>query len=308
MSNTTRASLVLLFGVACLGFSPLFVKWANAPGAVTGFYRMLGAVIVFALPFSRRMQERRSGSRNRLPRREIAVAMLGGFFFAGDLIFWNTGILIGGATNPTLMGNTAPLWVGLGAMIFFHEKLPTMFWVGLLATLAGAALILGLDAARSLTLGMGTLLGLVAGVFYGGYFLVTQRSREQLDALSYFWIAASSATVLLFFAALLLDQALLGYPALTYLNFLALALVVQVLGQFSFSYSLGFLPASVVAPAGLGQPVVAALLAWLLLGEPITLLQAAGGLTVLAGVFIVHRSRQLPAEPPDQDSDFSASS
>jgi drug/metabolite transporter (DMT)-like permease len=307
MRNTTRAYLVLCFGVGCLGFSPLFVKWANAPGAVTGFYRMLGAVIIFAFPFSLRIRQRRSHERTLLPRREIGLAMLGGLFFAGDLIFWNTGILIGGATNPTLMGNTSPLWVGLGAMIFFREKLPAAFWLGLLTTLCGAMLILGLDAARSFSLGLGTLLGLVAGVFYGGYFLVTQRSREQLDALSYFWIAAASATVLLLIAALLLDQSLLGYPPRTYLNFLALAVVVQVLGQFSFSYSLGYLPASVVAPAGLGQPVMAALLAWPLLGEPITLLQAVGGITVLTGVFIVHRSRLRRAAPPDHGTELSAS-
>jgi drug/metabolite transporter (DMT)-like permease len=93
----------------------------------------------------------------------------------------------------------------------------------------------------------------------------------------------------------LLGQPLTGYSTTTYLNFLALGLVVQLGGQFAFSYALGYLPASVVSPAGLGQPLVTALLAWPLLGERVTALQALGGLAVLAGVYMVHRSRHRPA-------------
>lgn len=293
----TRAYLALIFGVLCIGFSAIFVRWANAPGAVTGFYRMSIAVLILTLPFYRRMRDHQGPNRwRKLPRREVIVALVGGIFFAGDLIFWNTGVLISGATNPTLMGNTAPLWVGLGALIFFREKLPPAFWLGLVLAIAGAVLILGLDVLQDFSLGLGTMLGLVAGIFYGGYFLLTQRGRQKLDALTYFWIAAACASVILLLAAAVLGQPLTGYTSFTYVNFLAMGLVVQVFGQFSFSYALGYLPASVVAPAGLGQPVVTALLAGPLLGERVTLLQAVAGATVIAGVFIVHRSR-LQKEP-----------
>jgi drug/metabolite transporter (DMT)-like permease len=286
MTDSLRAYLALAFGLICIGFSAIFVSWANAPGAVTGFYRMAVTVVVLALPFRRRLRGRPS-----LPRREVLIALAGGLFFASDLIFWNTGVLLGGATNPTLMGNTAPIWVGLGALVFFRERLPAAFWLGLVVAMAGAAVILGLDVERGLASGLGTLFGLIAGMFYGGYFLVTQRSRQRLDALSNFWISAAGSTVVLVLAALILRQPLAGYSEFTYLNFLALGLVVQVGGQFAFSYALGFLPASVVSPVGLGQPVATALLAWPLLGEQITITQALGGLAVLAGVYVVHRSR-----------------
>jgi drug/metabolite transporter (DMT)-like permease len=86
-------------------------------------------------------------------------------------------------------------------------------------------------------------------------------------------------------------QPLTGYSLSTYLNFLALALVPQILGHFSISYSLGYLPASIVAPTLLGQPVVTALLAGLLLGEKLSAWEILGGILVLAGVYAVHRSR-----------------
>ncbi|MCI0396992.1 MAG: DMT family transporter [Chloroflexi bacterium] len=278
---------MLAIGIVSLGFSGIFVAWANAPGVVTGFYRMAIALLALAWPFARRLPATKP-----LPRREVLIALLGGLFFAGDLALWNTGVLLSGATNPTLLGNTAPLWVGLGALIFFREKLNTTFWLGLLLSISGAALILGLDALRNVSLGIGSFLGLLAGMFYGGYFLVTQRGRQRLDSLTYFWLAAAGSAVVLLITALLFDQPLTGYSSNTYLNFLALGLLVQVVGQFAFSDALGYLPASIVAPAGLGQPVVTALLAVPLLGESLGPWQAAGGIAVLTGVYIVHRSRQ----------------
>jgi drug/metabolite transporter (DMT)-like permease len=278
--------LALAVGIICLGFSGIFVAWANAPGAVTGFYRMSIAVAVFAIPFVR-LASRPPG----LPRAGVLLAAFSGLCFAGDLYFWNTGVLLSGAVNPTLMGNTAPLWVGLGALLLFKERLSAQFWAGLILAMAGAAVILAGDAAEGLQLSLGTLLGLVAGVFYGAYFLATQRGRAVLGALTFFWVSAVVSAAVLLLLAILLREPLTGYPRQTYLSFLALGLLTQVVGQFAFSFALGYLPATFVAPAALGQPVVTALLAGPLLGERVEALEIVGGLAVLGGIYIVHRSR-----------------
>lgn len=291
-SPHTRAYLALGLGVIGLGFSGIFVSWANAPGAVTGFYRMLIATVVIAPWFwngRERREEQAKGEGKRPWRRAALMAVLGGFFFAGDMFFWNTGVLISGPTNPTLMGNTAPLWVGLGAMIFFRERLNRSFWLGLGLALSGTAVVLGLDALNDV--GLGTFFGLLAGIFYGAYYLVIQRSRQLLDTLTTFWLAVASSTLFLLLGALLLKQPLTGYSAVTYLNFLALALIVQVGGQLAINYALGYLPASIVSPTMLGQPVLTGLFAIPLLGQPLTPGQIGGGLAVLTGVYIVHRSR-----------------
>lgn len=282
--------LALGVGALSLGFSAIFVRWANAPGAVTSFYRMAIAAALLAWPFYR--QARRRGE---LPRRGVWFAFLGGLFFAADLAFWTTGVMLSGATNPTLLANTAPLWVGLGALLLFREKLNATFWTGLFLTMAGALVVLGLDALKGASLGLGTLLGLLSGAFYGGYFLVTQRGRESLDSLTYFWPAALSSTLSLLALTLALGQPLTGYALPTYANFVALGLVTQVLGYLAINYALGYLPASIVSPTLLGQPVVTALLAGPLLGEALNAWQVVGGVGVLIGVYLVHRSRQINA-------------
>lgn len=284
--NPQRAYLALGFGILAIGLSPIFIRWANAPGVVSMFYRTGIAALALAWPFAQRV--RKAG---RLPRAGIWMAVLGGLFFAADLAAWSSGVMLSGATNPTLLANTAPVWVGLGAMLFFKEELNWKFWAGLLLALAGAILILGLDGAKAANAGLGSLLGLAAAIFYGGYFLFTQKGRESLDALSYFWIAALTTTIILFFASLGLGHSIIDYPLTSYINFLFMGLLVQVVGWMAITYAQGYLPASIVAPTLLIQPAIAGIAAVPLLGEALAPLQVLGGLAVLAGVLSVHRSR-----------------
>lgn len=227
---------------------------------------------------------------------EVRVALLGGLLFAIDLAFWATGVVLSGATNPTLLSNTAPVWVGLGAMLIYREKLSLAFWMGLVTAMAGAALILGFDALQALELGLGTFLGLLAGIFYGAYFLVTQHGRRRMSALSYFWYSALSATLLLFVINLILGQPLLGYSVQAYLSLLGLGVISQGIGWLAINYAQGHLPATVVAPTLLGQPVVTALLAMPLLGEKLAWVEGLGGIVVLGGIYLVHRSRVNAAQ------------
>lgn len=279
-----RAYLALGVGVLCIAFSGIFVYWAFAPGTVTGFYRMAIATAVLLIPFWRQ-----AAPITHLPRREVALALLAGLFFAGDLALWNTGILISGATTPTLLANTAPVWVGLGALLLFRERLTHRFWLGLLLALGGAAVILGVDTVNDV--GLGALLGLIAGIFYGGYFLAIQRTRRQLASLTSYWLAAFSSVILLLVLSLMLRQPLLGYPTETYLSFLGMGLISQGLGHWCINYALGYLPASIVSPTLLGQPVLTGLLAMPLLGERFTIWQAFGATAVLVGVYLVHTQR-----------------
>ncbi len=241
------------------------------------------AAVLVAAPFAIRIYK---GSWP--PWSAIRLALLGGIFFAADIAAWATGVMLSGATNPTLLANTAPLWVGLGTLIFFRQRLSPAFWIGTVIALLGAGLVLGLERDGQT---IGLLLGLLAAVFYAGYFLVTQLGREHLDSLNYFWLAAMSSAAVLLVLNWGLDQPLSGYSPTTYLAFAAMALITQILGYFSISFALGYLPASIVAPTLLGQPVLTAILAGVLLGEAFSSSQILGGLAVLAGVFVVIRSQ-----------------
>jgi drug/metabolite transporter (DMT)-like permease len=81
-----------------------------------------------------------------------------------------------------------------------------------------------------------------------------------------------------------------GFTPSQYLYLLALGVVSQVAGYLAINYALGHLPASVVSPTLLGQPVLTALLAVPFLSELLEPRQMIGGAVALLGIFLVNRS------------------
>jgi drug/metabolite transporter (DMT)-like permease len=69
-----------------------------------------------------------------------------------------------------------------------------------------------------------------------------------------------------------------------------------MIGYLAITYALGHLPASIVSPTLIGQPILTALLAIPLLGEMPNTTQWIGGAIALAGIYIVNQSH-LQAQP-----------
>jgi drug/metabolite transporter (DMT)-like permease len=294
MSPTTKILpyIALATGILALGFSALFVRWANVPGPVMGFYR-LGLATLFLTPFALRRWKRVIRPRPAL----LIFPLLGGLMTSLDHAIWNTSIHYTTAANATLLNNATPIWVALFAWLVFRERLRGLFWLGLVLTLSGAAAVLGSDFIYHPAVGLGDLLAILSSFFYAGYFLVTQRGRQKLDTLSYIWAVGIVASLALLGMSVSLGMPLRGFPPSTYFAFLGAALISQLGGYLSVGYALGHLPASTVSPTMIGQPVVTAVLAFLLLGEKLLPAQWAGGTVVLAGIYLVHRSRMGKAAP-----------
>ncbi len=283
--------LTLAIGVLALSLSAMFVRWANAPGAVTGFYRLFFSTLILTPFFVRRQRQ------SQAPAISILIfPILAGIFTACDLTVWNSSLAYTTAANATLLGNTAPLWVALGAWLLFREKLSSLFWLGLVLALCGAAFIMGGDFLMHPRLGMGDLMASSAGVFYASYMLSTQLGRRHFDPLRYTWLVGVAASLTALTLNLILNNRLTGFDARTWWVFLGTALISQTAGYVSISYALGHLPARVVSPTLIGQPIMTTLLAIPLLGEIPTSLQMLGGLIALGGIYIVNLSQGSTAQ------------
>lgn len=280
-----QAYMAMIFGVVCISTSGIFIKLASVPGPVAGAYRVGIAATLMLVPFLLHAR------RVRWTRRMLLLAGVGGIFFACDIALWNTALLSTSVANAVLLGNTAPIWVGLGAIVLFHQRLKRQFWWGVALAIAGASLIVGLDLARMGGGTVGSLLALASSLFYASYLLVTQRARVRLDALSYFWLAAVASLLTLLGMTAVLDQPL-AVPHSALLPLLGLGIVTHTLGWLSLNYAQGHLPASLVAPSLLGQPIIASLLAIPILGETLAWFQVIGGAIVMAGIFLVHRAHE----------------
>jgi drug/metabolite transporter (DMT)-like permease len=74
-----------------------------------------------------------------------------------------------------------------------------------------------------------------------------------------------------------------------------LGLVSQFGAYYALVYALGHLPATITSVGLLIQLPLTAVLAALLLDEPITTAHVAGGALVLAGVYVVNRRMDAPS-------------
>jgi drug/metabolite transporter (DMT)-like permease len=287
ISQTTLAYLALVAGILGLSFSALFVRWSGVPGTVISFYRM-GLAAVFMLPFA--LRPTLPFFSGRLKWKWLLFPLLGGLFTALDHATWSTSIGLTRIANATLLNNIAPLWVALVALFVFKERLGKSFWPGLALMLVGATAVFGSDLLAEPRLGSGDLIALSSSLFYAGYFLTTQRARRHWDTLPYVWLVAVAAAAVLLVMNLAGGQSLSGFPPQTYLSFIGVALASQIIGYFSVGYALGHLPAAVVAPTMIAQPVLTAVLAMPLAREFLPPLQWLGTLLVLAGIYLVNRS------------------
>lgn len=292
MDHNLKAYLTLFGGLFFMCFAAIFIKAAHAPGIVTAFHRMTIAVIILLIPFL--ISLRRSSWKISL--RGALLAMAGGLCFGLDMSFWSTGVVMSNATIPTLMANFAPIWVGFGSMLFFKQRHKKGFWIGLAIAMIGMLLLVHKDIHGHRNFILGASLGFVAGVFYGLFYLASQPGRKLISTIQYLFVSTFSSAVLLTILMLIFNYPFTGYDRFTYLIFIGIGLGVQVCGWFLINYSQGFLPASIVAPTLLGQPVLTAVLAIILLGERLTVWHVSGGLIVIAGIYLVHFSSRKKSE------------
>src|SRR5215470_11981075 len=280
--------LALIAGILCIAWSALFVRWTDIPGPASAFYRMLIPAAVMAPTWFF----------DRAPRvnfRTLAIIAVGGVFFALDLAFYNTSILKTSAANATLLGNNTPIFVGIFAWLVFRQRPKLSFWLGLALAICGAAVIVSADLAQHLTLGSGDVMAVAAAACFAVYLMATERVRTTTGTTAFLRLAMISSAVFLLGVNLVLRVPLSIPTGRSWWALLGLGLVSQLGGYIALTYALGHLPATVTSVTLLAQGPLTAVLAAILLAEPLTTAQVLGGTLVLGGIFLANR-RMRPAE------------
>jgi len=273
---------LLLFGILCISWSAILVKIANISGFGSGFYRLLigtiGIIPVW-LYFKKPITDIKG----------VRVAIICGILFACDIALWNTSIMLSKATISTLLANLAPVWVGLGALLFMKEKPNRLFWVGTAISIAGVTIIIGIDQVMGANLNFGNILAIIASMFYGAYLMTVRKGRITLDTFSFTTISMISSTVVLGFICLVTSTPLRGFSNTTWLALVILGLIPQLLGWLAINQALGHIRPTVASVSLLSQTVFTAIFSVLILGEILTVHEIGGAVVVLVGIYLVNR-------------------
>lgn len=289
-TRTLPAYLALVAGIVCIAWSAIFVRWTDIAGPASAFYRMLVPALVL-LPTHFLQRDRRA-----LALRTIGIIAFGGLFFALDLALYNTSILKTSAANATLLGNNTPIVVGLLSWLVFRRRPNAGFWLGLLLAISGTFVIVWADLGKHAHFGTGDAMSLGAAACFAVYLMVTERVRTDTGTITFLRLAMVASTLALLAINLALGVSLQLPHGRTLWAVLGLGLISQLGGYLALTYALGHLPATITSISLLTQGPLTALLAALLLAEPLTMPQIVGGLLVLCGVGLAHRH-----EAPPQD-------
>jgi len=278
---------LLLLGAVAIACSPIFVRLSELGPIATAVHRVLLALPVLLL--MQRLAPKEQAERAPRSLADWGLLALAGFMFAGDLATWHWSIGMTTVANATLLANFAPIFVALFSWLVFKERFSRLFLAGLALAMAGAITLMG----ASLDVGVETLLGdlvaLSCGVFYAGYILSIARLRSRFDTLTVMLWSGLGTFLFLLPLCWAQGESLIAPSLYGWLILLGLAVISHAGGQSLIAFALAHLPASFSSVALLTQPVVAALLAVIVLGELPVVWQAIGGVIVLLGIYLAKR-------------------
>ncbi len=286
MVANRRALGALVLGGICLGCSPILVRVSELGPIATAFWRSALALIPLTVGF----RASRDAATRTLPRRwrDHATAALPGVLLAGDLITWHISIHLTSVTNSTLLANMAPVVVTLGTWVFLRRPPRRAFLIGLALSIVGV-FVLNSGSSRAGSHWRGDAVALGAACFYAGYFVLLARARRIFSTGVVMLWSTIAASVCILPVALVFEPAFVPTMVAGWAVVLALGWIVHAGGQGLVAFSMAWLPATFSSLTLLIQPVVAAILASIFLGEPLTVVQAAGGSIVIAGIVLASR-------------------
>jgi len=289
---TLAALLRVVAAAACWGLGAVFAKYAFGHGVPPA--RMAEARVTVALLVLGPLLAWRRPALLRAPRADLPLLLGFGVCIAAVNFAYYVAIdhlAVGVAIS---LQYTGPVVV-LGFSALVARRAPgRLAWAAAALTLAGAVLVTrALDGLAGLD-GTGLAAGLASAVLFAAYLLTAEQAGRR---------GLPPATVLLwgFVAAVAVWSvaepwwswpfARLGDPRTT-LAVLGVGIVGTLVPFFLAVGAVRVIPATTASIAASSEPVFAAALAWLLLGQQLAAVQLAGGALVVAGVMLAQVAGQ----------------
>ena len=284
-----KAAFAALTGAALIGLSPVAVRISELGPHATNLWRFLFALPILALW---------AGWARPIPTTRQTSSILGaGVLFGIEVSLWAAALGLTTVTNATLLANLTPVFAAAFGWVLFKERLRGAVLAGGITALAGAV-VLAMARAHS-AVGpatpeagwFGDALGFSAAIGYAGYLLIVRALGKNVSVGAVmFWatLAAAAVSAVLSFA---LGESMLPQTWFGWALVIGLGLFVQIGGQGLIAYGVARLPIVISTVLLWMQPVVAAVLSWILFGEALSAVALFGAALVLAGIYVVQRSR-----------------
>ena len=282
MSYIEKHPMIMIFvGIVGISLSSIFVKYSQAPSAVTAAFRLLWTVL-FLTPavLGKRSLRKELG---KTPRKLVFLSILSGIFLAIHFVLWFESLKHTSVASSTTIVCTEVIWVCFGFCLFMKGKLSWKAMAAIAVTLLGSVLIAFSDSNSGAQL-YGDVLALLAAIAVAVYTLIGRVVRSRLSTTVYTYMVYSACAAVLVLTCLAQRHSLTGFGWSPVLVGLLLAVFSTILGHSIFSWFLKYFSPAFVSASKLCEPVVAAAIAAILFGEIPAWLQILGAVLILGGV------------------------
>ena len=273
--------IMIVIGILGISLSSIFVKYSDAPSAVTAAFRLLWTV-AFLSPVVFGRKEIRKELLGIRPGLAILSA-LSGLFLAIHFVLWFESLRHTSVASSTTIVCTEVIWVALGFCLILKGKLSWKAVAAIGVTLLGSVLIAWSDSGSGAQL-YGDILALLAAIAVGIYTLIGRVVRREASTTVYTFLVYTACAAVLAATCLIQGYRFFAYGPEAILVGLLLAVFSTILGHSIFSWCLKDFSPAFVSASKLLEPAVAAVLAAFLFGEIPGIAQILGGILILGGV------------------------
>ena len=210
-------------------------------------------------------------------------------FLAIHFVLWFESLQHTSVASSTSIVCTEVIWVALGFCLFLKGKLSKKAILAILITFAGSLIIAYADSSAGGVHLYGDFLALVAAVAVAVYTLIGRIVRKNVSTNVYTYVVYTSCAAVLLVTCLVQGYHLFDYGMSAVVVGLLLSIFSTILGHSIFSWCLKYFSPAFVSASKLCEPVVAAIMAGILFGEMPVLLQVAGGVMIIGGVYYYSR-------------------
>lgn len=273
--------IMIVVGIFGISLSSIFVKFSQAPSAITAAYRLLWTVIILTPVVFSKKENRQEIAR--LTKKNIILSTISGIFLAVHFVLWFESLSHTSIASSTTIVCTEVIWVALGYLLVLRGKLGAFAILAIGITLIGSVLIAYSDSSADSGI-YGDLLALSAAIAVAVYTLIGGVVRKTVSTTAYTYIVYLSCTAVLLGTCLIQNYNLFAFGFSAPIVGLLLSLFSTILGHSIFSFCLKYFSPSFVSASKLCEPVVSAALAAILFREIPSTLQIFGAVLVIGGV------------------------
>jgi drug/metabolite transporter (DMT)-like permease len=218
-----------------------------------------------------------------------------GVILAAHFSFWVTSLKMTSVASSVILVTAHPMLVAPLSFYFLKEKLSWVNAFGIAISLAGVVvLVIGNYGLASLSLDTleGNILALLGGVAAGLYILGGRTLRKKVSTVTYAFVVYAVGTIVLFIICLSLNAPVYNLAVNDYVIILLMAIVSGIFGHTLYNWSLGYIRASVMSVALLGEPIGSSLLAYVIpwIHQEPSLYTVIGGGIILVGIYLTART------------------